>query len=305
MRGVAKREVTAQRDDADSAPAQVVGRQMGTVPRVLCIDDEPAMLAVLARALGPRVEVVTLDDPVAALSLIGRCRDFSVVISDMKMPQMHGADFLARVKELAPSTTRLALTACLEQELTPDEVFGILTKPCPLKLLHESVAAAIQHHELLQRTAAVARAQAFGERGPCITTLPDGLANSGIQARSTDPAGPEHDLPLVTAEAPTVVSARLYLQLLGKYTELGPRATLLGRAPDCDIVVNDPRVDLRHLRFFNSWRGVTLQALSRTGDVRLNGQAFTGPRHVGAGDWISIGPFHAELRSQSDVEGEE
>lgn len=304
MRGLAKRELTARRDEAEGTPAHAAQRQTSMVPRILCIDDEPAMLAILSRALGPRCEVVTLDNPVAALSLLERTRDFSVVISDMKMPQMHGADFLARVKRLAPCTTRLALTACLEQELTPDEVFGILTKPCPLKLLHESVAAAIQHHELLQRTQAVARAQAFGERGLCATTLPDSLADSGVQACTTDAAGHERDLPLVTAQAATVVSARIYLQLLGRYTELGPRATLLGRSPDCDIVVNDPRVELRHLRFFNSWRGVTLQALSRTGDVRLNGQAFTGPRHVSVGDWISIGPFHAELRSQSDVEAE-
>src|SRR5690348_16464017 len=64
------------------------------------------------------------------------------------MPQMDGAEFLARVARIAPNCTRLALTACLERELSSDEVFGILTKPCPLNLLHASVQAAVEQHAL-------------------------------------------------------------------------------------------------------------------------------------------------------------
>jgi CheY-like chemotaxis protein len=112
-------------------------QRMGDAPRILC------------------VEVTTVDNPVAALALLSRESNFSVVICDLRMPQMDGADFLARVKRIAPASTRLALTACLERQLQPDEVFGILTKPCPLKLLHESVAAAVQHHALMTRPPAV------------------------------------------------------------------------------------------------------------------------------------------------------
>jgi hypothetical protein len=69
----------------------------------------------------------------------------------MRMPQMDGADFLERVKHLSPSSSRLALTGCLDRELDADQVFGILIKPCPIRLLHESVTAAVQHHLLLTR----------------------------------------------------------------------------------------------------------------------------------------------------------
>jgi CheY-like chemotaxis protein len=117
-------------------------------PRILCVDDEPAMLKVLTRALEADFEVVTANDPMKALVLLEHGMDFSVVISDMKMPQMDGAEFLARVARIAPASTRLALTACLERELTPAEVFGILTKPCPLNLLQASVHAAVDHHTL-------------------------------------------------------------------------------------------------------------------------------------------------------------
>lgn len=155
MAGVAKldltdpaaREITELSDE--SAPR--------TAPRarILCVDDEPAVLTILSRALGNRFEIVTMDDPVAALSLLERGGDFSVVISDLRMPQMDGAAFLARAKQLAPNSSRLALTACLDRELTADEVFGILTKPCPMRLLNESVTAAVQHHLLLSRSASV------------------------------------------------------------------------------------------------------------------------------------------------------
>lgn len=125
------------------------------LPRILVVDDEPAMLKVLTRALEADFEIVTANDPMKALVLLEHGMDFSVVISDMKMPQMDGAEFLARVARIAPASTRLALTACLERELSSDEVFGILTKPCPLNLLQASVQAAVDHHTLqalLQRT---------------------------------------------------------------------------------------------------------------------------------------------------------
>jgi len=116
------------------------------LPRILCVDDEPAVLKVLTRALEHDFEIVTANDPMKALVLLEHGMDFSVVISDMRMPQMDGAEFLSRVRRIAPNSTRMALTACLERELPPEEVFGILTKPCPINLLHASVHAAVEHH---------------------------------------------------------------------------------------------------------------------------------------------------------------
>ena len=142
MPAVAKYDVTARRADEESTREHQVGAHTDTVPRILCVDDEPAMLAVLTRALGSRFEVVTAEDPVVALLLLEHASDFSVVISDMRMPQMDGAEFLAHVKNIAPWTTRLALTACLERQLTSDEVFGILKEGRELPALRGVV---LQH----------------------------------------------------------------------------------------------------------------------------------------------------------------
>ncbi|HVZ33869.1 MAG TPA: response regulator, partial [Polyangiaceae bacterium] len=81
-----------------------------TPPKILCVDDEPSVLKVLERALERQFEIVTASDPVQALSLLERGMKFSVIISDMTMPQMDGAEFLARVRRVAPDSTRLALT---------------------------------------------------------------------------------------------------------------------------------------------------------------------------------------------------
>jgi len=145
--------------NADAVPEATPGanaaesgiRAAGARPRVLCVDDEPQVLAMLARTLGRNFEVVTLEDPLAALELV-RDGSFSVVISDMLMPRMSGTAFLERVKHLAPDTTRLALTGCLESQLPPGVAVGIVTKPFRVPLLHETVSAAVQCHELLVAT---------------------------------------------------------------------------------------------------------------------------------------------------------
>jgi CheY-like chemotaxis protein/pSer/pThr/pTyr-binding forkhead associated (FHA) protein len=290
MPGVAERgpaRATASERDLEGARAS----DKGTVPRILCVDDEPAMLSIVRRALIAQFEIVTFDDPVAALALLEHGDRFSVVISDMRMPQMDGADFLARVRAIDPSSTRLALTACLERELPLDAVFGILTKPCPLNLLLESVNAAVLEHALHAR------------RKSESATSPDALfelweppALVGVRAEE------KRTGPAVRAETGASADpARLSLRLLGKDTELGPRAILVGKSVSCEIVIDDPRIAGRHARFFNSWRGVTLQDLSGTGSVRLNGEVLRDVRHVNAGDRIAFGPFEGDVRRSTAV----
>ncbi len=273
-------------------------------PRVLCVDDEPDILAMLARALGTKFEVVTASDPLTALELVERGR-FSVVISDMRMPTMAGATFLERVKSLSPSSTRLALTAGLDWQLPPDIAFGILTKPCPLALLHATVAAAAQCHALRttppqvdQRLSdAVARPSAVAGTLAALVangSVPSGALASGLRPRQIEP-GASSIQPSSGARLPASAPVRLSLALLGTLVELWPRATLLGRAMDCDIVVQDTRIAPRHLRFFSSWRGVTVQDLSGKGAL-INGERLSGVRFIQPGDSICLGPFDVQVR---------
>ena len=242
--GVARPEVSRP----DLAELELEGAADKARPaRILCVDDEPAVLTILTRALGRRFEIVTMDDPVAALSLIERGADFSVVISDMRMPQMDGAEFLSRVKRLLPSSSRLALTACLERELDADQVFGILTKPCPLTLLQESVTAAVQHHLLLTRPDSVLPV-ALPHEIQLMSTAPPGHEDliSGIRSkreRSSSASFGQLGAAALADSAGLDISRESAgaLSLLGTVAE---KFLLLGQGADAERILKAPLLDL-------------------------------------------------------------
>jgi CheY-like chemotaxis protein len=300
---------------SDQAGDASSGGSAKSQPRILCVDDEPVMLSLLQRTLGARFEVVTQQDPGAALELL-KGGGFAVVICDMKMPRMAGTTFLERVKAVAPACTRLALTGCLDWQLPDDLAFGILTKPCPLPLLEATVVAAVQFHAL----AVGEPPRAEPSEAPASPPVPSparaghhtlGAApvpvavQSGLRPRELEAAVDERAPGGAAHSIPAARSLRLAVALLGTRVELWPRATLLGRAKDCDIVVEDPRVAARHVRFFSSWRGVTVQDVSGTRSVQVNGAPLVGVRFVQPGDRIDLGPFEIRVEvAESSEESE-
>lgn len=77
---------------------------------ILCVDDEPNILAALKRLFRPHGwEILTADSGEAALALLVG-HEVHVVISDMRMPGMDGAQLLAEVHARHPSAARILLT---------------------------------------------------------------------------------------------------------------------------------------------------------------------------------------------------
>lgn len=292
---------TADPAPLEPPPQAELGRGQAPTPaspaRVLCVDDEPAILVMLERALGARFQVVTATDPVYALSLLEHGR-FAVVISDLLMPALPGLAFLERVKSLAPASTRVGLTGSLDLQLPSDIAFGILTKPCPLGLLEATVAAAAQLHELRAMDAALAPARSSSagdaQRASVVT-------ESGLRPVRGGAAVPSSPAQRTTPSIPAARARRLAVSVLGTSVELSPRATLLGRAMDNDIVVCDPRIAPRHLRFFRSWRGVTVQDLSAMRAVLLNGVRLGGVRFIQPGDCVGLGPFDVHVHALDET----
>ena len=78
---------------------------------VVCVDDEPAILAALRRALRREpYEILTTELPERALHWV-HTRDVSLVITDQRMPGMQGTELLEEVCRSSPSTARIILTA--------------------------------------------------------------------------------------------------------------------------------------------------------------------------------------------------
>lgn len=121
--------------------------------RVVCVDDEPQVLSGLSLHLRRRYEVETATSGAAALELLARQPQAAVVISDMRMPGMNGAEFLAKASSEFPNTTRILLTGHAEVEsaiaaVNKGSVFRFLVKPCPPPDLLSAVEAAAELHRV-------------------------------------------------------------------------------------------------------------------------------------------------------------
>jgi DNA-binding response OmpR family regulator len=125
-----------------------------TRARILCVDDEPRILEGLTLHLRRQYEVETATGGIAGLHLIRRGGAFAAVISDMRMPGMDGAVFLASSRKFSPDTVRLLLTGQADLDsavaaINQGQIFRFLTKPCPPADLLAAVAAAVEQHRLI------------------------------------------------------------------------------------------------------------------------------------------------------------
>ena len=119
--------------------------------RVVCVDDEPQVLSGLSLHLRRRYEVETATSGAAALELLARQPQAAVVISDMRMPGMNGAELLAKASLTHPHTTRILLTGHAEVDsaiaaVNHGHVFRFLVKPCPPPELLSAVEAGVELH---------------------------------------------------------------------------------------------------------------------------------------------------------------
>jgi HD-like signal output (HDOD) protein len=112
--------------------------------RILFVDDEQYVLEALGDLL--RRHRATWDMEFAlggktALEIL-RARPCDVVISDMRMPGMDGAELLTRVQREFPHTVRLVLSGHVEPEdamRTIPVAHQCLSKPCDVALLKNTI----------------------------------------------------------------------------------------------------------------------------------------------------------------------
>lgn len=108
--------------------------QEGFVPTILCVDDEPNILSSLRRLFRPHgYRVLVAESGAAGLALLEQ-EPIEVVISDMRMPQMDGAQFLEQVRLRWPDTMRLLLTGYSDIQsilaaINRGEIHRYITKP--------------------------------------------------------------------------------------------------------------------------------------------------------------------------------
>ncbi len=118
--------------------------EMPRKKQVLFVDDEPLVLQGLQRMLrGMRNEweMEFVDGGAKALELFGQ-RAFDVVVTDMRMPGMNGAQLLNALAAKYPDTIRIILSGHADQELITQclgSAHQYLSKPCDPDLLKRLV----------------------------------------------------------------------------------------------------------------------------------------------------------------------
>jgi response regulator RpfG family c-di-GMP phosphodiesterase len=161
----------------DEKPTRTMRTATTVKPRVLCVDDEPNVLEGLATNIGRRYDVETATSGTQALEKLALDPKRAVIVSDMRMPVMDGATFLAKARELAPQAVRILLTGQTDLDsaisaVNDGQIFRFLTKPCAPPTLLAAIAAAVQQHELIIAERVLLEQTLHG----CIKALTDVLA---------------------------------------------------------------------------------------------------------------------------------
>jgi response regulator RpfG family c-di-GMP phosphodiesterase len=122
--------------------------------RVLFVDDEPNVLEGIRRTLRKQVEVVTATSGADGLRLLSEASPFALIVSDMRMPLMNGAEFLAKAREHSPDTVRMILSGQSDLQATiaavnEGHIYRFLNKPCSAEQLAKAVEDGLEQYRLL------------------------------------------------------------------------------------------------------------------------------------------------------------
>ncbi len=127
---------------------------MGTSrPRILVVDDEEAILETMTFTFEDDYEVHTSSDARRALELLDEHAPFAVVLTDQRMPNMSGVDFLKEVWQRHPETVCMILTGFADMEaiieaINHGHVYAYITKPWEPDHLKQLMKQAVDHHDL-------------------------------------------------------------------------------------------------------------------------------------------------------------
>jgi diguanylate cyclase (GGDEF)-like protein/PAS domain S-box-containing protein len=99
-----------------------VGAGATATETLLIVDDEPNILNALRRLLRrEKYEILTATSPTSAFDLLAQ-HHVQVIISDQRMPEMSGTEFLSRVKQIYPETIRIVLSGYTDLESLTDAI---------------------------------------------------------------------------------------------------------------------------------------------------------------------------------------
>lgn len=122
---------------------------------ILIVDDDRNTREGLERALKFKHEVILAPDAQTGLNLL-KTTPIDVILSDIRMPGLTGMEFLEKVKEIAPETPFILLTAYGSVEVAVEAMrsgaYDFLQKPVDLDQLEIRIERALEKRALEEKT---------------------------------------------------------------------------------------------------------------------------------------------------------
>ena len=128
-----------------------------SVPHVLIVDDDPALLRALPEALRLRMKELTVDTCDSASAALDRIAtiDYDAIVTDIKMPGVDGLALLSEIRALRPHTPALLITGHGEHDLAVRALRGgaydFIPKPIERDYFVAALTRAIQVRQLRRR----------------------------------------------------------------------------------------------------------------------------------------------------------
>ncbi len=124
--------------------------------KMLVVDDEPDNLDLLYRTFRRDFNVLRAESGHQALAILAEHGEVAVIISDQRMPEMKGTEFLSKTVPEFPDTVRIILTGFTDVEdlvdaINAGQVYRYITKPWNPDELKLVVDQAATTYDLLKQ----------------------------------------------------------------------------------------------------------------------------------------------------------
>ncbi len=123
--------------------------------KILCVDDERNVLKSLRRLFmdEDNYEIFVAESGAEGLEVLEEEGDIRMIISDYRMPEMTGVEFLRQANEKWPETVRIVLsgyadTSAVVEAINEGQIYKFIPKPWNDEELLSSISAALQHQEM-------------------------------------------------------------------------------------------------------------------------------------------------------------
>jgi len=157
-------------------------------PYILCVDDEPGIVRAIRRILKPEpVTVLIAASGPEGLEIL-RKQPVSLILTDYRMPEMNGIEFLEQAAPLCPDAFRMILTGYAEAHVLVEavnrgQIYKILYKPFQEEDIKLTVRSGLEHHARNRENRALL--EELGQRNKQLAILNQKL-KTGLEGTKAD-----------------------------------------------------------------------------------------------------------------------